>query len=297
MKAVQEVLPKPQLMTHSQYRTAPTFRDVPAHSTTGSLPQRSRYKAAPTSMGVPSASAFAEELPPTTCSIGDLAAVLETRAKPRSGAVSSTKRRRAATINLSEKLQQSTVLESSKRTCMGLSATSHPTFPTAPAQPLSRSHDLSHDGNWSLPNETILKADGSRSPNCEDGKHYFDGKFLSKRVMSLSASSTQARTISGAEALPISYEVEYSNTNAKPNSIAESGRMTNNNDQMELAINPLTLTNALSQLATRPTALGIHTTDGGLVKIMSVDKLSSVGLNISGLTPDSERLISFCGSL
>jgi hypothetical protein len=83
----------------------------------------------------------------------------------------------------------------------------------------------------------------------------------------------------------------------KLNSIAESGRTTDDNGQMEPGVNPWTPTNALSQLATSQTALEMHMADGGLVKIMSGDKLSFVGLHISGLTPDSERLIAFCRSL
>jgi hypothetical protein len=199
-------------MTNSQHGTSPTSWDVPADSRTGSMPQRSRHKTASASVEVPPTSVMANELPPSTYSTGDPAAVSKTRIERQSEVVSPTKRRRSANIDLSETIEPHTVLGSSERTRMALSATqSYLVLPTASTERASRSHDLPQDGNWSLPNETILKAAGSRPPNCEDGKHHFGDEFLSRFAIGLDASSTQARTILDTGALPVMCNCDISN--------------------------------------------------------------------------------------
>lgn len=64
--------------------------------------------------------------------------------------------------------------------------------------PLEGFHDLPHDINLSLPNESILEDAGSRPPICEDGKRNFNGEFRTKPVTNLSASNNKARTLPDA---------------------------------------------------------------------------------------------------
>ena len=72
--------------------------------------------------------------------------------------------------------------------------------------PLSRSYDLSRNSKWSLPNESILKATGSRPPIREDRKDDFDEEILTTPAISLSTSSTHARTLQDAKTLPILWD-------------------------------------------------------------------------------------------
>jgi len=76
--------------------------------------------------------------------------------------------------------------------------------------PLETFHDLPHI-NLSPSNESILKAAGSCSPICEDGKHYFDDEFRIKPATNLSASNTQARTLSDNETVSILMNSSISN--------------------------------------------------------------------------------------
>lgn len=74
-------------------------------------------------------------------------------------------------------------------------------------EPLKGFHDLPHDINLSLLNESILKNVESRSLICEDGKHNFDDEFCIKPVVNLSESNTKMSTLSNAEILSITSNV------------------------------------------------------------------------------------------
>lgn len=78
-------------------------------------------------------------------------------------------------------------------------------------RPLERFHDLPHDINLSLSNESILRAAGSCPPICENGKHNLDGEFCIKPATNLSASNTQVRTLPDAGTLSILRDSSISN--------------------------------------------------------------------------------------